>query len=140
MSDSDFQSPHVPWPRSRSWPDQANSGIATTNSETSAIHSLIGIETDDLGPTFVVELLELRLTLATRPVIDQAKGMLMMHDKIDADMALELLDHWAAQSQVSVRRAARTVVSLMSTDPPPSIYDSRIVGIVRSHMCGTVGS
>ncbi len=59
---------------------------------------------------------------ATRPTIEQAKGMLMAHYGIDADQAFELLSRWSSESHVKVRVLAGRLVDAAAV-PDPRLPD-----------------
>lgn len=62
----------------------------------------------------------LRRLVATQPVIEQAKGMLMGYYGIEADRAFALLVRWSSRRQVKVRELAHRLVDAAAVpDPRP---------------------
>lgn len=57
------------------------------------------------------EVAELRGALASRAVIDQAKGMLMLEHRIDAQAAFALMTRLSQNSNVKVRLIAESMVT-----------------------------
>ena len=56
---------------------------------------------------------DLRKTLATRPVIDQAKGVLMARHDCTPDEAFEMLTDASQRANVKVREIAARIISTM---------------------------
>ena len=74
------------------------------------------------NPATLVEDLErevsgLRHALASRAPIEQAKGMLMLRHRIDADQAFQLLREWSSVHNLKLRVVATTLVEVWSTEP-----------------------
>ena len=63
---------------------------------------------------------DLRMALATRPVIDQAKGVLIARHGCTPDQAFEMLTDASQRANVKVREIAARIVSSMQdgTDDP----------------------
>ena len=56
------------------------------------------------------ELEDLRATLRTRPVIEQAKGILMAQQRVSADTAFDLLRQQSQHANRKLRDLAREIV------------------------------
>ena len=63
----------------------------------------------DLG-ALLVENNGLRQRLASQPVIEQAKGILMGYYRIDSDTAFQLLRHWSQDSNTKLRSIAEQLI------------------------------
>jgi hypothetical protein len=57
----------------------------------------------------------LRAHLASMPVIEQAKGILMARYQISADVAFALLQRWSSHTNIKLRDISRW----LGTPPPP---------------------
>jgi len=67
------------------------------------------------------EIQDLRAALETRPVIDQAKGMLIGEHGCSPDEAFEMLSHASQRANRKVRDIAKAMVeSGQSNEEPPS--------------------
>src|SRR5690349_24939161 len=73
-----------------------------------------GLHSDDLLD--VVDGLERRL--ASQPVIEQSKGILMGHFGIDADTAFAVLRRWSSQTNVKLRDISQMIVRAAATGSP----------------------
>jgi ANTAR domain len=69
----------------------------------------------------------LRVAMASRATIEQAKGMLMLRYKIDEDRAFQLLKRWSSVSNVKLRVIAAALIeggltelTLVDSDRAPS--------------------
>ena len=62
----------------------------------------------------VTENENLRRRLESQPVIEQAKGILMVCHGVSADDAFEMLSRWSQDTNTKVHQIARSIVS----DPP----------------------
>ena len=58
---------------------------------------------------------DLRDALSTQPVIDQAKGALMLRYHLDADSAFGLLVRWSQHANIKVRDLAQLLVDSIVT-------------------------
>ena len=61
------------------------------------------------------ELDDLRLGLDTMPVIEQAKGILVGHYRIDPDAAFAVLRRWSMNGNIKVATLASSLVEMAST-------------------------
>ncbi len=80
-------------------------------------HAPVPEDDEDDGPTVAAlrrENQDLRDALASQPVIDQAKGALMLRYCVDADSAFGLLVRWSQNTNIKVRDIAETLVRSMS--------------------------
>jgi hypothetical protein len=59
----------------------------------------------------------LRQRLASQPVIEQAKGILMGYYRINADTAFQLLRRWSQDSNAKVRRIAELLTDTTTQAP-----------------------
>ena len=66
----------------------------------------------------VTELDGLERRLATQPVIEQAKGILMCHFGIGPEMAFAVLRRWSSRTNVKVRDIGRMIVSTVAAESP----------------------
>src|SRR3954468_7127929 len=64
------------------------------------------------------ELADLQQKLATLPVIEQSKGLLMAHYGIDADTAFAVLRRWSSHTNLKLRIISRILVDA-ATEPDP---------------------
>ena len=64
----------------------------------------------------VVDGLEHRL--ATQPVIEQSKGILIGHLGIDPDTAFDVLRRWSSHTNLKVRQISQLVVTTATANPP----------------------
>jgi hypothetical protein len=60
------------------------------------------------------ELADLQQKLATLPVIEQSKGLLMAHYGIDADTAFAILRRWSSHTNLKLRVISRMLVDAAS--------------------------
>jgi hypothetical protein len=67
-----------------------------------------------------VENTHLRAQLASMPVIEQAKGILMVRYQISADVAFALLQRWSSHTNVKLRDISRWLVDAATTPDPPT--------------------
>jgi transcriptional regulator with GAF, ATPase, and Fis domain len=63
---------------------------------------------------------QLRAALASRAVIEQAKGIIMARSRTDADEAFEILRRASQRQNVKLREVARQIVEGAQTRPSPS--------------------
>jgi hypothetical protein len=61
---------------------------------------------------------QLESALRTRPVIEQAKGMIMMVHRCDADTAFRLLTGVSQSCNRKLREVASVIVGALSSDEP----------------------
>lgn len=78
-----------------------------------------GTQADGLG---LLDEHALRQLLSTQPVIEQAKGLLMGHYRLDPDQAFAVLRRWSSSSHVKVRELAAQLVEAASR-PDPHPFD-----------------
>ena len=64
----------------------------------------------------VVDGLEHRL--ATQPIIEQSKGILMGHLGIDPDAAFDVLRRWSSHTNLKMRDISRILVATATANPP----------------------
>jgi hypothetical protein len=64
----------------------------------------------------VVDGLEHRL--ATQPVIEQSKGILIGHLGIDPDTAFDVLRRWSSHTNLKVREISQLLVTTATANPP----------------------
>jgi hypothetical protein len=69
------------------------------------------------------EIEDLRAALASRPVIDQAKGILMAMYAIDAEQAFQVLSRWSQTRNIKVRDLAATLVENVVCAHPRAPFD-----------------
>jgi hypothetical protein len=67
-----------------------------------------------------VENTHLRAHLASMPVIEQAKGILMARYQISADVAFALLQRWSSHTNIKLRDISRWLVDAAATPDPPT--------------------
>lgn len=72
------------------------------------------VQPEDLAT--VVDGLEHRL--ATQPVIEQSKGILMGHLGIDPDTAFDVLRRWSSHTNLKVREISQLLVTTATANPP----------------------
>jgi ANTAR domain len=85
------------------WPSAATNG-----------RYLEGLQSQDL----VAELDGLQHRLATQPVIEQSKGILMCHFGIDPDTAFDVLKRWSSHTNLKVRDISQILVNTATANPP----------------------
>ena len=66
----------------------------------------------------VSELDGLERRLATQPVIEQAKGILMCHFGIGSDTAFAVLRRWSSHTNLKVRDISRMIVAATGAESP----------------------
>jgi hypothetical protein len=66
----------------------------------------------------VSELQALEHRLATQPVIEQAKGILMGHFGIGPDTAFDVLRRWSSHTNLKVRDISRMLVTTAAAESP----------------------
>ena len=66
----------------------------------------------------VSELDGLERRLATQPVIEQAKGILMCHFGIGSDTAFAVLRRWSSHTNLKVRDISRMIVTAAGAESP----------------------
>lgn len=77
-----------------------------------------GHDHGDLQWHDLVALLDgLEYRLATQPVIEQSKGILMGHFGIDPDAAFDVLRRWSSHTNLKVRDISRILVATAATHP-----------------------
>lgn len=83
------------------------------------------------------EIEDLRAICASRPVIDQAKGILMALYAIDAEPAFGLLSRWSQAHNVKVRELAANLVRNTAASGRPSVpfalAEDRATGVRRGN-------
>lgn len=67
----------------------------------------------------------LRAQLATLPVIEQAKGVLIARYQISADAAFALLRRWSSHTNIKLREISRLLVQAAAASPPQGSAGSR---------------
>lgn len=81
------------------------------------------------------EIEDLRALCASRPVIDQAKGILMALYAIDAEHAFALLCRWSQAHNIKVRELAanlvRNTVAPKGPSVPFSLAEEQATGVRR---------
>ena len=75
----------------------------------------------------LAEIEGLRQRLATQPVIEQAKGILMGHYRISNDTAFQLLRHWSQDSNTKVRHIAELLTESASSGAGDRLAPHQIV-------------
>jgi hypothetical protein len=70
--------------------------------------------TVDEQASMAQELADLQQKLATLPVIEQSKGLLMAHYGIDADTAFAILRRWSSHTNLKLRVISRLLVDAAS--------------------------
>jgi hypothetical protein len=68
-----------------------------------------------------VENTHLRAQLASMPVIEQAKGLLMARYQINADVAFALLQRWSSHTNVKLRDISHWLVDAAATSDPATV-------------------
>jgi ANTAR domain len=58
--------------------------------------------------------------LATRPVIEQSKGILIAHFGIDPAAAFDVLKRWSSHTNLKVRDVSQILVTTATANPPSS--------------------
>lgn len=106
---------------------------ASTNSAGPRHFDRTSAGVDDLGDTAAEDGLALldedalRAIVATQPVIEQAKGLLMGCYRIDADQAFALLRRWSSSGHVKVRDLAVGLVEAAARPGPAPFQPSDAV-------------
>ena len=77
----------------------------------------------------------LRRAATHRALVEQAKGILILLYRIDAEQAFEVLRTWAAATDTSVANVARTLVHAVCLEDDSSEWDRE----VRAHVEAAVG-
>ena len=85
----------------------------TSRAETSVARTLIATGSAD---DFVTELEGLRLRLASQPVIEQSKGILMLHYGIGPDAAFNLLRRWSSHTNRKLRDISEMIVATTTAE------------------------
>ena len=95
-------------------PFQAAADTEDTRSATVAAngHSVSGLQWHEL--VFDLEGLEHRL--ATQPVIEQSKGILMGHFGIGPDTAFDMLRRWSSHTNLKVRDISRMLATAATAE------------------------
>lgn len=81
------------------------------------------------------EIEDLRRALESRPVIDQAKGILMCRYGIDSACAFAILQRWSMDANIKLRNVAEGLIEF-SMEGTPGIR-SEATRYVRQQMTGT---
>lgn len=81
----------------------------------------------------VSELHGLKHRLATQPVIEQSKGILMGHFGIGPDTAFEVLRRWSSYTNLKVRDISRMLVTTAAAEPPadPRLADRKLTDLIN---------
>jgi hypothetical protein len=77
--------------------------------------------------TTPVEVKSLHVAVTNRALIDQAKGVLIMRYRIEADAALHLLRGWADEFGVSTLTVAQTIIQGLCQGHPKPTDDPRLL-------------
>ncbi len=81
----------------------------------------------DVGVVASAELVEevthLRARLDTLPTIEQSKGILMVHEQLDAVAAFDLLRRWSSHNNIKLRHISRLIVDAASRDARSNLPD-----------------
>jgi len=95
-------------------PMQASAGNNTLSplAATNGRHA-DGVQSDDL----VAELDGLQHRMATQPVIEQSKGILIGHFGIDPDTAFDVLRRWSSYTNLKLRDISHILVATASANP-----------------------
>lgn len=72
------------------------------------------------------ELTGLQQRLASLPVIEQSKGLLMGHYGVDADTAFAILRRWSTTTNTKLREVSASLVAAVMTDGDGSNARSRL--------------
>lgn len=64
---------------------------------------------------------DLRDALASQPVIDQAKGALMLRYRLDAESAFGLMVRWSQAANIKVREIAQALVEAITSGEVGSV-------------------
>jgi hypothetical protein len=74
-------------------------------------------EDDPVLAVLMADNQDLRARLATLPVIEQAKGILIARYQIDAETAFDLLRRWSSHANLKLRDVAHILVTAASRSP-----------------------
>lgn len=77
----------------------------------------------------------LRRAVAHRALVEQAKGILILLYRVDAEQAFEVLRDWARETDASVMTVAQTLVHAVCMEDDTREWDN----VVRSHVEAAVG-
>lgn len=77
----------------------------------------------------------LRRAVTQRALVEQAKGILILLYRIDAEQAFDVLRGWAAETDSTVVTVARTLVHAVCMEDNTREWDQQ----VRAHVEGAVG-
>lgn len=98
--------------------------IARANAETNGSahpRSQVDGENDPVLAALTADNQDLRARLATLPVIEQAKGILIARYQIDAEAAFALLRRWSSHANLKLRDIARILVAAASQSPAQAV-------------------
>lgn len=66
--------------------------------------------------TLQLEVLQLRKALVSRACIDQAKGIIMARNGLDADIAFRVLQQWSSVTNIRLAVLAEALVTVIGAD------------------------
>ncbi|WP_461017010.1 ANTAR domain-containing protein [Streptomyces daliensis] len=98
-----------------------------------------GVPRDELVGELRKEVRQLRQAMETRPVIDQACGIMMASWRCDADTAWEILVDTSQRTNTKLHAVAALVVDSTHTRPMPSWLRSALL-VSHGRVTGTAGS
>ena len=75
-----------------------------------------GTQAESLASSALLDGLEHRL--ASQPVIQQSKGILIGYFGIDPDAAFDMLRRWSSHTNLKVRDISRILVATAAANPP----------------------
>ena len=111
-------------------PSQSPAATEFTRSASMANgHPASGLQWHEL----VFELDGLKHRLATQPVIEQSKGILMAHFGIGPDTAFNVLRRWSSHTHLKVRDISQMIVAAAATEPPadPRRADAELTDLIN---------
>ena len=77
---------------------------------------------------------QVQQVVANRSVIDQAKGALVLHFRVDPDAAFELLRAWAAEMNSTPLLVAQTLVHGVCLEDTARPWDPAVLSYVAAAM------
>jgi hypothetical protein len=81
----------------------------------------------------VLELEGLEHRLATQPIIEQSKGILMCHFGIGPDTAFDVLRRWSSHTNLKVRDISRMLVAAAAAESPadPGRANRELINLIN---------
>ena len=89
------------------------------------------------GDQVSAELHHLRRRVETLPVIEQAKGILMLRYGVDADTAFDVLRRLACNHNIKLRDVSRSIVAVATSNPPSTGPQLSLSQLLHDLMSGS---